>query len=138
MRQMVMMWVDNENPYYLGRNGEGQMQGVQVSNYDNDFSMLHIEPINSKGQVARCVMTVPLDKVDELVAALLSLRGLRIGDKVKLKHKVKGSYKNKEVGWIAAGTTGTLEERMDDERAQWVFKVGTLTTYVSADEVERV
>jgi len=38
--------------------------------------------------------------------------------------------------WLAVGLLGTLTERMDDDKAQWVFESGVFKTYVSADEVE--
>jgi hypothetical protein len=72
--QVRLMWEDNDKPYYLGRNGEGQAKGVELTNYNNAFSMVHIEPVNSKGNTARCVITVPLNKVDELIAALMRVR----------------------------------------------------------------
>jgi hypothetical protein len=132
MGQLVM-WAGNDNPYYLGHNGEGQAKGVEVNNYN---SLLHIEPINSKGNLARCVITVPLNKVDEFITALIAARGFRIGDKVKLKVKVKGVYKGGTVGWMAAGLSGTLTERMDD--GQFIFQSDKMHTFVSPGEMERV
>jgi hypothetical protein len=52
---------------YKGRNGSGKQIGISIT---KGTKVVWVEPINSKGIVANCYMTVPLDKVDDLIKAL--------------------------------------------------------------------
>lgn len=138
-----VMWQDNDNPYFLGRNGEGQSHGVEVTNYDNGFRLVHIEPITSKGKVARCVVTVPLDKVDDLIAALKAARGVQIGDKVRTLKGMKAMFRvagDQRTCTIPEGTFGELVER--DDEGQFVFDCHfcghPVRSFVSPNEVQRV
>lgn len=143
-----VMWQDNDNPYFLGRNGEGQSHGVEVTNYDNGFRLVHIEPITSKGKVAWCVVTVPLDKVDDLIAALKHARGVQIGDKVMTLKPIKGMFRTAgghPTCIIPEGTVGEVVER--DDEGQFVFDCTVaygaspgqaVRSFVSPNEVQRV
>ena len=58
---------------YLGRNGAGKMYGMAMWNVDKcaDVPYVWIEPINSKGDVARCHMQIPMAAIPELVNKLM-------------------------------------------------------------------
>lgn len=97
--------------------GTGSYYGLEVST--NDFSKLvQIEPIASNGKVTGC-LTLPIDKVDELIEALKAARGLQINDKVKTL---------KPFGDIPAGTFGTLVDRVEGKLIlQTSAKYGAVT-----------
>jgi hypothetical protein len=117
---------------------------VQVKNYDN--GLLHVEPVVAPGDTNRCVVTVPLDKLDEFITALKTARGVRIGDKVRTLVEMKATHRL--VRWagdvrtvtLHAGHEGQLVDRMDD--GQFVFDamhgIIAVRSYVSPNEVERV
>jgi hypothetical protein len=52
---------------FLGRNGVGQCKGVDV--YRNGHE-IWLQPIHSRGGIARCRIEVPLESVDDLIEKL--------------------------------------------------------------------
>lgn len=63
---------DPSDPYYKGRNGDGKCRGLEIWNSTADLVV--IEPINSKGNIANCVITFPKNKLEEVIEALKKLR----------------------------------------------------------------
>jgi hypothetical protein len=57
----------NENSYFLGRNGEFQMSGMELMEVNNNI-VLH--PITSKGLIGRATLTIPKEHVQEVIEAL--------------------------------------------------------------------
>jgi hypothetical protein len=135
-KEVRVDWAGNDSPYYVGKNGEGLSQGVRVTNYNGSFNILHIEPVNSKGQIARCVVSVPLDKVDEFVAALIAARGLLIGDKVRTLVEIKMN----DATTLHAGSVGEVVERYDGCFLITVSlgRSGSVEAVVRPHQVERV
>lgn len=72
----------------LGRNGWLQMSGLDVSLTNNvleivDGKPVHsvhgrqgavLIPIDSRGNQARCAITIPIDAIDDTIAALLAVK----------------------------------------------------------------
>lgn len=58
---------------YLGRNGYGKMYGMNTYPVKgcSDVPYVWMEPINSKGNVARCYMQIPINAIPELVDKLM-------------------------------------------------------------------
>jgi hypothetical protein len=61
---------------YLGRNGTGKMYGMMIWSVNAesicaDVPYVWIEPINSKGDVARCHMQIPMEAIPELTNKLM-------------------------------------------------------------------
>lgn len=56
---------------FLGRNGYFMCSGVDLT---TDEDKLFIAPLTGRGDVGRCTIEVPLNKLDELIASLEVLR----------------------------------------------------------------
>lgn len=70
MKEEKIVFANKDTAYFVGRNGEGKCSGLAVSNYNNAFETIHLEPLTSKGQIARCVIAIPIAEVDNVIAAL--------------------------------------------------------------------
>lgn len=61
-----------KNCEYQGRNGMGKQAGLNVW---KNGEAINIEPINSRRMIANCFIQIPLDQIDELIAALKTAKG---------------------------------------------------------------
>lgn len=73
MKEEKIVFTDKDTAYFVGRNGEGKCIGLAVSNYNNAFNTIHLEPLTSKGAIARCVIAIPITEVDNLIAVLMKV-----------------------------------------------------------------
>lgn len=67
---------------FLGRNGEFRCAGLEVKQYGG--IVVQFEPVTSKGEVGRCVIEMPVDKLDELIGVLSEIRRKVVGADIKL------------------------------------------------------
>ena len=86
--EKIIKWSGNEITKYLGRNGTGKCIGVNIYDYtpmnskvEEHCNTIEISPINSKGDVARCSMIIPLEAIPELTAHLQGIYMQAIIDK---------------------------------------------------------
>jgi hypothetical protein len=61
----------DKNTTFLGRNGYFHCSGVDLT---TDESKLYVAPLTGRGDVGRCTIEVPLEKLDELIASLQAMR----------------------------------------------------------------
>ena len=54
---------------FQGRNGYFNSIGLQLTKHDND-DILNIYPITSKNNVARCLIEIPVEEIDDLIEIL--------------------------------------------------------------------
>jgi hypothetical protein len=67
-QEIDINWPDQQKEMvYLGRNGSGIMAGISIFGVSNRVS---IHPINSKGNLARCFIEIPKDRVPDIIKAL--------------------------------------------------------------------
>lgn len=74
MEKVIKFPEKQDTAYFLGRNGEGKCTGIAFNRINNGFELIHIDPITSKGERARCAITFPVDKLDEVINALIALK----------------------------------------------------------------
>ena len=65
---MFKNWVKFE-----GRNGYFNSIGLQLTKHDND-DILNIYPITSKNNVARCLIEIPVEEIDDLIEILKKIK----------------------------------------------------------------
>jgi len=53
---------------YTGKNGVGKMHGFNALALSDEKVM--IAPINSKGDISRCDMMIPIEEIDNVIVAL--------------------------------------------------------------------
>lgn len=61
---------DNKVTQYLGRNGIGKCTGIELLDARPLYHEVWISPINSKDNVARCQISVPVEDIPEIIKAL--------------------------------------------------------------------
>ncbi len=64
---------DGEKYTALGRNGEMKQIGIAIDK-ENTRGVLAIKPINSKMEIGRCSMELPLKHLDRIIKALEKFR----------------------------------------------------------------
>lgn len=69
MKVVKLLWANGLITRFLGRNGVGKCSGVEVyySDWDNTVTL---SPYTSKGEIARCSITIPASEVKGLIEAL--------------------------------------------------------------------
>lgn len=77
---MVKDLMFSEETYYVGRNGTGRQKGI---GFTRNVKSLQIEPINSKGNLANCIMNIPVADIPQLIERLQEV--LRIENEVKIR-----------------------------------------------------
>lgn len=71
-------WGDKEMSY-LGRNGVGKCEGVSVfATAISDFPSVILEPINSKGQIARSSIEIPKENIGEVINVLSQCANMKL------------------------------------------------------------
>lgn len=70
--EKITFETDHNDAFFQGRNGTGKCRGVELRTNPQD--LLIIMPIHSKGDLANCVITVPMTKIDDVITALTKLR----------------------------------------------------------------
>jgi hypothetical protein len=73
--------------YYVGRNGVGRQTGLAFTPNGN---CLQIEPINSKGNIAHCIINIPYDELGPVVANLLLAKKEHMGQSKIFEATLKG------------------------------------------------
>lgn len=58
---------------FQGRNGYFNSIGLQLTKHDND-DILNIYPITSKNNVARCLIEIPVEEIDDLIEILKKIK----------------------------------------------------------------
>ena len=58
---------------FQGRNGYFNSIGGQLTKHDND-DILNIYPITSKNNVARCLIEIPVEEIDDLIEILKKIK----------------------------------------------------------------
>lgn len=69
----------SKETYYIGRNGQGRQTGI---GFTKNADCLQIEPINSKGNLANCVMNIPFADIPAMIERMQEV--LRIEKDVKI------------------------------------------------------
>ena len=59
MTSKTIMFKNPDNMFYLGRNGTGYCKGVEIWAFGTNTKEFIIQPINSKGDSARCKIEIP-------------------------------------------------------------------------------
>jgi hypothetical protein len=57
----------NKETSYIGRNGEGRQTGIGITGHGDVITM---EPINSKNNVANCMINIPYGDINNVLDAL--------------------------------------------------------------------
>lgn len=62
----------NKTVSYIGRNGFGKQTGIEIQSNQaaNPIQVVTLSPINSKGNVARCMIDLPVDSIPAFVKEL--------------------------------------------------------------------
>lgn len=76
---MVKDLMFSEETYYVGRNGTGRQKGI---GFTRNVKSLQIEPINSKGNLANCIMNIPVADIPQMIERLQEV--LKIGNEAKI------------------------------------------------------
>ena len=58
---------------FQGRNGYFNSIGLKLTKHDND-DILNIYPITSKNNVARCLIEIPVEEIDDLIEILKKIK----------------------------------------------------------------
>lgn len=58
---------------FEGRNGYFNSIGLQLTKHNND-DILNIYPITSKNNVARCLIEIPVEEIDDLIEILKKIK----------------------------------------------------------------
>lgn len=75
MQTTRVMYPDGANCHYVGRNGEGNCDGLELTRYDNALKIVHLDAIGSRGRAVKATITFPLSEIDNVIAALKLLKG---------------------------------------------------------------
>jgi len=59
----------DNNLFFLGRNGMYKMRGINICTYDY-YNRVDFIPITSKGDLGRCWLSMPVDKIPDLMQYL--------------------------------------------------------------------
>jgi hypothetical protein len=58
---------------FEGRNGYFSSIGLKITKFDKD-NILNIYPITSKNNVARCLIEIPVEEIDDLIEILKKIK----------------------------------------------------------------
>lgn len=58
---------------FKGRNGYFKCNGFELTNFNNE-NIIYIEPITSKNVTGNCQLEIPLEDIEEFIAALKLLK----------------------------------------------------------------
>ncbi len=58
---------------FKGRNGYFKCNGFELTKYNNE-NIIYIEPITSKNVTGNCKLEIPLEDIEEFIAALKLLK----------------------------------------------------------------
>ena len=71
-------WGDKKMSY-LGRNGSGKCEGISIfATSIFSFPSVILEPINSKGQIARAAIEIPKENIGEVINALSQCANMKL------------------------------------------------------------
>lgn len=73
--QVIPYGTDGETTYY-GRNGSGRQTGIEISADEVHVDTVLLMPVNSKNKVANCAITIPVESINSVIAALRSFETL--------------------------------------------------------------
>ena len=59
--------------HFEGRNGYFKSIGLKLTKFDKD-NILNIYPITSKNNVARCLIEIPVEEIDDLIEILKKIK----------------------------------------------------------------
>ena len=59
-----------DETYYVGRNGQGRQTGISLTIYDDQ---VRVKPINSKNEIANCLINIPIKDLPKVINTLQSL-----------------------------------------------------------------
>jgi len=79
MKEKTIKWKHNRGSF-LGRNGLFKLRGISVTVNQND---LYLEAINSKGNVARCLLCLPVSESRALIRAIQDVLSHEVSSKTK-------------------------------------------------------
>jgi len=70
VKSKTIMFKNQKDRQYIGRNGRGWQNGLEIWSWNDADSVIKFVPINSKNQSAHCMIELPKEHLQEFINKL--------------------------------------------------------------------